>query len=295
MIVGGGIIGCEFACMLQPLGVEVTVVEMMPSLMPELDRHLGAGMEEILAARDVTIHTDTKVEQLDAGGDEIVAKLTGGDEVRCDRVLTAVGRRANTADIGIEDAGVETDRGLVVVNDRLETSAEGIYCIGDANGRWPLAHAASAQGVVAVANALGEHRTADAPVPGAVYTFPEVATVGLSEQQARQRKIPVAVGSFPLKHLGKAMAAGDTAGFAKVLRHRETGRLLGVHMLGHNVTEIIAAATCMMHRQVTVSELAEVVFAHPTISESLKESAEDALGAALHLPPRKVLRVTAGG
>jgi dihydrolipoamide dehydrogenase len=184
------------------------------------------------------------------------------------------------------------DRGFVQVDETL-AAAEGVYCIGDANGRCLLAHAASAHGVVAVENALGHSRHFADPVPWCVYTFPEIAGVGMTEQQAIDQDLPVSIGRFPIGHLGKAMAVAETDGFVKIIRHRETDAILGVHMLGHNVTEIIAAAGALMHTRATVAEMGEVVFAHPTISESLKEAAEDALGAALHLPPKKLVRLTA--
>jgi len=176
----------------------------------------------------------------------------------------------------------------------METAVAGYYCVGDANGRCLLAHAASAHGIVAAENALGHSRDFEAPVPNCVYTFPEIATVGMSQPQAREKGIPVAIGVFPLRFLGKAMALRETEGFVKVIRHRESGHLLGVHMMGHNVTECIAAAGALLHQKVTVREMADVVFAHPTMSEALRESAEDALGAALHLPPREIIRVAAG-
>jgi dihydrolipoamide dehydrogenase len=193
----------------------------------------------------------------------------------------------------LETVGITTDRGFIRVDDHLETAVKGIYCIGDANGRCLLAHAASAQGIAAVENALGHAHSFTSPIPSAVYTFPEIGAIGMTQAQAKQADIPIAVGLFPLAALGKAMAVGHPEGFVKVIRHRETAELLGVHMMGHNATECIAAATALLHKKVTVQEMAEVVFAHPTISESLKESAEDALGMAMHLPPRKVLRVAA--
>jgi dihydrolipoamide dehydrogenase len=215
--------------------------------------------------------------------------------VQVAKVLVATGRRPATDGIGLETVGIETDRGFVRADDRMATSAAGVYCVGDANGRTLLAHAASAHGVVAVENALGHDVVFDRPIPWCVYTFPEMAGVGLTQERARAKGIPVAVGSFPIGHLGKAMAVGATEGFVKVLKHRETGQLLGAHMLGHNVTEIIASAAALLGQKVSVGDLAETVFAHPTIGEALKEAAEDALGQALHLPPRKVLRVAAGG
>lgn len=294
LIVGGGVIGCEFACMMQAFGVDVTVVEMMPRLLPEMDEGLGEAIENIFTARGITCLTDTKVEELIAAPPGAKAALGGGRSIEVERVLVATGRRPNTEDIGLGTVGLQTDRGFVPVNDRMETVAAAVYCVGDANGRCLLAHAASAQGVVAVANALGGARTMAAPVPAAVYTFPEVAAVGVTQQAARAAGTPISVGLFPLRHLGKAMAVNDTDGFVKVIRHRETDELLGVHMLGHNVTECIAAAGALLGQKVCVRDLAETVFAHPTISEALKESAEDALGMALHLPPRKIHRVVAG-
>ena len=146
---------------------------------------------------------------------------------------------------------------------------------------------------VAVENGLGHAKEFTAPIPAAVYTFPEIAAVGMTQEQAREKNIPVAIGSFPMGYLGKSMAVGWTEGFAKVIRHRQSGALLGVHLMGHNVTEAIHAAVALLHQRVSLAEMAEVVMAHPTISEALHEAAEDALGMALHLPPRKVVRIKA--
>jgi dihydrolipoamide dehydrogenase len=295
LIVGGGVIGCEFACMMQSLGVETTVVEMMDRLLPEMDAQLGEGIRPIFEKRGIRIHTSTKVEDLSAGAEGCRAILTGGTEVQAERVLVAVGRRANTGDVGLEKVGLKTDRGFVRANDYMETGVAGVYSVGDVNGRCLLAHAASAQAVAAVQNALGpERRAFESPIPGAVYTFPEIAAVGMTEEKAREKGIPFSIGMFPIGVLGKAMAVGDTDGFVKVLRHRETDEILGVHMMGHNATECIAAAGALLHVKASVEEMAEVVMAHPSIAESLKEAAEDALGAALHLPPRKVVRIAVG-
>ena len=293
LIVGGGVIGCEFACMMQPLGVEVTIVEMMPRLLPEMDADLAGPLQKIFTKRKIQCFTGTTVDELAVAEGGVRATLSDGRNIEADRVLVATGRRPATEDIGLESAGVTTDRGFIRVNDRMETPVKGVYCIGDANGRCLLAHAASAQGVTAAENALGHDRSFDSPVPWCVYTFPEIAGVGLTQQQAVEQTLPIAVGMFPLAYLGKAMAAGHADGFVKVIRHRETDQLLGVHMMGHNATEVIAAAGVAVDRKVPAADLAEVVFAHPTISEALKESAEDAMHVALHLPPRKALQVVA--
>jgi dihydrolipoamide dehydrogenase len=293
LIVGGGVIGCEFACMMQSLGVEVTMVEMLPQILPNLDADVAQVLTKILKARGIKVFTGVKIESLALGGPGAIARLGSGETIDAERVLVATGRRPNTGEIGLETIGLATDRGFVRVNDRMETAAKNYYCIGDANGRCLLAHAASAHGVSAVENALGEGHEFKAPIPNAVYTFPEIGTVGLTAEEAKAKGCPVSVGKFPLSHLGKALAVNDNEGFVKVVRHRETGQLLGVHILGHNATECIAAATAMLHQKVTVQDLADTVFAHPTISESIKEAAEDALAMGLHLAPRKFLRVAA--
>lgn len=294
LIVGGGVIGCEFACMMRALGVDVTVVEMLPQLLPNLDTQIAQLLTKILTNRGVKVFTGVKIEGLALGGSGALAKLASGETIDAERVLVATGRRPNTAEIGLETVGLTADRGFVRVNDRMETPVKGYYCIGDANGRCLLAHAASAHGVAAVENALGQGHEFKAPIPNAVYTFPEIGTVGLTAEEAKAKGLPVSVGMFPLSHLGKALAVNDNEGFVKVVRQRESGQLLGVHMIGHNVTECVAAAGALLHQQVSVQAVAETVFAHPTISESIKEAAEDALAMGLHLPPRKMSRVVAG-
>ena len=293
LIVGGGVIGCEFACMMQALGGAVTAVEMLPQLLPNLDGQVAQLLTKILTARGIKIFTGVKIENLTLGGAGAMAKLGNGETIDAERVLVATGRRPNTTELGLETIGLTTERGFIRVNDRMETAVNSYYCIGDANGRCLLAHAASAHGVAAVENALGQGHEFKAPIPNAVYTFPEIGTVGLTADEAKAKGMPVSVGVFPLSHLGKALAVNDNEGFVKVVRHRETGQLLGVHMIGHNVTECIAAAGALLHQQVSVQAVAETVFAHPTISESIKEAAEDALAMGLHLPPRKMLRVAA--
>ncbi len=287
LIVGGGVIGCEFACMMQDFGVETTVVEMLPGLLPEMDEDLGAELEKIFTRRKIAVHTATKVEQLSTTPGGITAALSGGDAIAAEKVLVAVGRTPATGDLGLASAGIETDRGFIRVNDRMETGAAGVYAVGDVTGRCLLAHAASAQGVCAVENALGDVTPLDASIPYAVYTYPEVAAAGLTAAQAEERGLPVSVGRFPLGYLGKAMAVDATEGFVKVVRNSETDELLGFHMIGHNATEVVAAANAMIDQGETVTDAADIVFAHPTIGESLKEALEDSFGAALHLPPQR--------
>lgn len=294
LIVGGGVIGCEFACMMQAYGVQTTVVEMMPRLLPGLDYELGEALAAIFRKRGIAVHTDVRVDELKLFDGQVEARLSNGTTVKADRVLVSVGRRPNSTELGLESAGIEAGgKGFIRVDDTMQTNIRGHYCIGDVNGKVLLAHAASAQGVVAVENALGQRKTFDAPVPGAVYTFPEIGSVGMTEQEAHEKNVPISIGKFPLSRLGKAMACNHTEGFVKMIRHRETGQLLGAHMLAHNATECIAAAAALLHQKVSMKDVAETVWAHPTISEAIKEAAEDAMGMALHLPPRKVFRMPA--
>ncbi len=287
LIVGGGVIGCEFACMMHEYGVGVSIVELLDGLLPEMETPLGQALEGVFAKRGITIYTGDKVEDLQVKDGVAEATLSGGQSLQADKVLVATGRRPNTQDIGLESIGLETDRGFIRVNDKMETAVKNYYCIGDANGRCLLAHAASAQGEVAVENALGRSKEQTRPIPGAVYTFPEIASVGLTTKQAQQQDIPICVGEFPVGYLGKAMAVGEEFGFVRVIRHREDERLLGVHVIGHNATEIIESATAMLTLKASAKELSEMIFAHPTLSEAVKEAAEDAFGGALHLPPKK--------
>jgi dihydrolipoamide dehydrogenase len=293
LIVGGGVIGCEFACMMHEYGVEVTMVELMDSLLPEMEPALGRSLADVFAKRGIGISTGVGVESMAIKGKVVEAVISGGQTLTVDKVLVATGRKPNTLDIGLESVGIETDRGFIRVNDKMETGVKGYYCIGDANGRCLLAHAASAQGEVAVKNALGHSDEQTLPVPNAVYTFPEIASVGLTSRQAEKQGIPIRVGEFPIGHLGKAMAVGEEFGFVKVIRHFEDDRLLGVHLIGHNATEIIESATAMLSVKASARDLADMIFAHPTLSEAVKEAAEDSFQSALHLPPRKITRIAA--
>ena len=293
LIVGGGVIGCEFACMMHEYGVETTIVEMMDTLLPEMERQLGLAMADVFAKRGIKIFTAVKVEEMKAVAGGLKAVLSSGDTIEVDKVLVATGRRPATQDLGLENIGLQTDRGFIRVNDRMQTAVKNVYCIGDANGRCLLAHAASAHGIAAVEDALGHGKDFTLPIPGAVYTFPEIGSVGLTTKQAAQKNIPVKVGQFPIGHLGKAMAVGEEEGFVKVIRHRENETLLGVHILGHNATEIIESATAMLGLKASARDLAEMVFAHPTIGEAVKEAAEDSFDQAMHLPPRTVAKLAA--
>jgi len=287
LIIGGGVIGVEFACMMQALGVSVTVVEKLPRLLIEMDAEVTEVLQRILVKRGVTLHLGVEIKDFTVTSDICRTTLSNGASIEVERVLMAVGRKPSTETLGLETIGLITDRGFLRVNDDM-AAGRGIYCVGDANGRCLLAHAASAQGRLAARNALGHPELLTSPMPSAVYTFPEIGSIGLTETQARERGLPIAIGRFPLRNLGKALASGETDGFAKVIRHTGSDELLGVHAIGHSAIEFSTAAGAMLHTKASTSQLASMVFPHPSMSEALGEAAEDSYGHALHLPPRKL-------
>ncbi len=295
LIVGGGVIGVEFACMMNEFGVKTIIVEMLEELLPNLDFELGGTLRKIFDKRGIKTFVGTKVDDLKIEDEKVRVRLNNGEQIEVDRVLVATGRKANTEDVGLESVGVKTtDKGFIKVDDRLMSSVEGVYCIGDANGLSLLAHSASAQGIVSAENACGGNiRYEGSAIPSCIYTFPEIGSVGLSEKEARESGYEIKVGKFPIGYLGKALATGHTEGFVKVIRDKANDMILGVHIIGHNATEWISAGVVAMHSKMSVRELSEVVFAHPTMSEALKESAENSLSLAIHLPPAKIAKVMA--
>ncbi len=286
LIIGGGVIGIEFACMMQALGTAVAIIEKAPRILPEMDETLAGGMADILRKRGVKIHAGCEILDFQLTETGCRAILPGGVELSGERTLMAVGRRPATGDIGLTNLNLNTDRGFLKTGDDLSV-APGIFCVGDANGICMLAHAASAQGRVAAHLALGHAMALPKVIPSAVYTFPEIASVGISEEQAAKQGIATATGMFPLRNLGKAMASGETAGFVKVVREKDSGVLLGVHALGHSAIEFSTAALTLVGSRASARELANLVFPHPSMSEAMAEAAEDSYSAALHLPPRR--------
>ena len=291
VVIGGGVIGAEFACIFRGLGAEVTVIEMMPQVIPTEDADLAAALASFLEGQGVQAFTGAQVldmRQQDGGVD--VLFQAGGEQksARGQKVLVAVGRRPNTADLGLELVGARIERGRVVVNERMETGVPGLYAAGDATGGMLLAHKAMAEGEVAAENAAGMSARMDyRAVPRCLYTLPEIAAVGLTEQQARDEGYEVAVGRFPFSANGRAATAGEREGFVKVVADASSGELLGVHIAGHQATELIAEAALALRMEATLADIAACVHAHPTLSEALREAALDASGGAIHIPPRR--------
>ena len=287
IVVGSGAIGSEFACFYATLGVQVTVVEYLPRMMPLEDEEVSKAMERAFRKLRATVLTSTTVKGVKVVGDRCEVEIEGkkGPEtLTADVVLSAVGIQANIEGIGLEELGVKVERGKVVVDEFYRTSVPGIYAIGDIVPGPALAHVASAEAVCCVDAICGLNpRAVDyTTIPSCVFTTPEVASVGLTEQQAAEQGIAYKVGRFPFTASGKATAAGDRDGFVKLI-FDEQDKLLGAHMVGAGVTEMLAEPTMARTLGATAEAIADTIHAHPTMSEGIMEAAEAALGHAIHL------------
>ena len=289
-IIGGGVIGVEFAALYAALGSKVTVIELLPEILPGIDSELARNLKQSLTKTGVSFLNGAKLESISQASGALSAKVLLGTETKeiaAEIVLVAVGRRAYTDGAGLEAAGVKLERGKVVVDDHYLTNLPGVYAIGDCNGITMLAHAASHQGIAAVEHALGHGAAGHGQpiVPACVYTHPEVAAVGITEDKAKELGIAYKKGVFPLAGNGKSMIDEGEGGFVKILAGAKYGEILGVHMIGPRATEIIGEATLAMRLEATVDELVSTIHAHPTVSESLGEAALAVDNLAIHWPP----------
>lgn len=297
LIVGGGIEGCEFASLYSGIGAQVTMVELMPRILPLEDEEIAAFMDRELKKRGVTVHTNTTVEKLERQNGTVKAALKDGTTIVAEKLLVSVGRGFNSRGIGLEKVGVRLGaRSEIVVNERLETNVSGVYAIGDVVGMAMLAHVASAQGKVVVQNILGHPREIRYDVvPAGIFTLPEIGRVGLTEQQARERSLKpgqkpeteIKIGRFRYTGLGKAQGVGDTTGMFKIIADAKTGSILGVHIVGAHAADLIHEAALAMQLGATASAVAEMIHAHPTLSEGMMEAAEDVDGLAIHLARKR--------
>lgn len=285
-VIGAGAVGLEFAYMYHRLGTKVTIIELMPQILPGVDEEIAGQLDRALRKDGIRIHTSARAQEarrVDGGWELDVATEKGVQKVTAQKVLMAVGRRPATQGAGLEELGIKLNRGAIVVDEHMRTSVPGVYAIGDVVGGLLLAHKASEEGKVAAENCCGldskmDYRT----IPGAVYTDPEVATVGLTEAAAREAGYDVRVGRFPFRPLGKALAIGAREGMVKVVSDAKYGEILGIHMVGPHVTDLISEAVVAMHSEATVEEIGRAVHPHPTLSEALMEAALDAMGQPIH-------------
>jgi dihydrolipoamide dehydrogenase len=295
LIIGGGAVGSEWACVFSAFGTRVTLVEMLPTLLPLEDEDMGRTLARSLQRQGVTIHTEAKLEEITQGDDGLsvgVLTLKDGkqERVAAEKVLVGVGRRPNSSGLGLEGLGVKTDRrGFVEVDDHLRTSAANVYAIGDVTGKQLLAHLASHQGVAAAEAIAGTGHPMDyKAVPACTYTHPEVASVGLSEKKAREAGYDVRIGRFPFQANGRALTYGESEGLVKVVADAKYGELLGMHIIGPQASELIPEATLGIRLEATLEDITGTIHAHPTLAEAVGEAAWAAMGAALNLPkPRE--------
>ena len=288
VIIGGGVIGVEFATIFNALGTRVTVVEMLPTIVSTEDDEVIRGLTILLERQGITILTETRVTGASSGRDRVEVKVQDGsgrqDQITARKVLMAVGRAPQTEGLGIEETGVQMDGPFLKVNPRMETNVDGIYAIGDVVGKVMLAHAASAEGIVAVENIMRRSREVDySRIPSCIYTFPEVASVGLTEKEARDKGINIKVGKFPYQYSGKAMAMGEPDGFVKIIADEDLGEILGAHILGEHATDLIGECLTAMHLEGAIEDLGAVVKGHPTLSETITEAALDWSNESIHL------------
>ena len=289
IIIGGGVVGLEFAQILSTMGTKVTIVEMMPQILPGEDSEIASMLTEVLKQEGVEIFTDATVTSIDnaEGQGKAVSftTKTGQQEEKkvAEKVLLAVGRSPNTDDLGIDKLGLATDRGKLVVNEWMESNVPGVYAIGDVVGRLMFAHVAMEEGKHAVENSLGaQHKIDYDAVPRCVYTSPEMGTVGLTEAQAKERYGDIKVGRFPLSVNAKARIANAAAGIVKIIADANYGQILGVHIVGPHATELIAEAVLGIRMEATTEDIAATIHAHPTLSEAILEADLAAEGRAIN-------------
>jgi len=284
IIIGAGVIGCEFACIFRELGTEVTMVELLPRALSTEDEEISEIMERELKKKKIKLYTSVKVETATPSETGVTLNLSDGSVLSAEKVLVSIGRAFNSEDLGLEKIGIEKGpKGEIRVNERMETNVKGIFAIGDVTGGILLAHVASKEGLVAARNVCGGDERIDySVVPAAIFTSPEIASVGLREFQAKEKGIPVVTGTFQYRTLGKAHAMGEITGLFKIVADAKTDRILGVHIIGAHASDLIHEGALAIKAGLKVKDLAELIHAHPTLAEGLMEAAEDVHHMAIH-------------
>ncbi len=288
VVVGSGAIGSEFAYFYNTMGTKVTLIEVVPNIVPVEDEDVSAALGRAFRKAGITIHTETMVESVDTTGKGCKVKIktnSGSEVIECDVVLSAVGIAANIENLGLEEVGIITDKGKILTNEFYQTNIPGYFAIGDCVGGQALAHVASAEGIICVEKIAGHHpEPLDyGNIPGCTYCQPEIASVGLTEKQAKEKGYELKIGKFPFTASGKASAAGAKDGFVKMIFDAKYGELLGCHMIGANVTEMIAEAVVARKLETTGHELLKAVHPHPTMSEAIMEATAAAYGEVIHM------------
>jgi dihydrolipoyl dehydrogenase len=289
VVLGGGIIGCEFASIFNRFGSEVTIVEMLPTLIPAEDADAAKELAKAFGKRGIALHLSKQCTRVDDHGDHLTVHFGEGESVDCDLMLVSVGRTALVDGIGLEAAGVEFDRARIATDDHRRTNVPHIYAAGDVAGYWQLAHTGFREGEVAAENAMGHEASVGEPaVPRPIYTDPEIAGAGLTEAEAREiHGDAVVIGRCPWIAIARAVMSGDTTGWIKTIHESQYGQLLGVVIVGPHATDLIGEAVVALDAESTIETVADGVAPHPTFAEGIKEAGLAALGRAIHLPPRR--------
>ena len=288
IIVGAGAVGCEFADVFNAFGSQVTLIDVMPAILPLEDADSSKEVERAFKKRGITVLTGAKISNVKSAKNSVSMTVDAGGEKKdltADVVLVAAGRSPNVEQIGLKEAGVQlTDRGFVKINERMETTAKGIYAIGDVAGPPMLAHKGEHEGIVLAEILAGKstHGMDYANIPNATYCHPEVASIGLTEQQCKDKKLDYKVGKFPFSANGRARTSGETEGFVKIIRDAKYGEILGAHIVGAHATELIHELVVARTNEYTVEEVDLAIHAHPTLSEAIAEAALDSVGKMIH-------------
>lgn len=287
LIVGGGVIGCEFGQFFKALGTQVTIVEMFDQLLPLEDKDVAKQLQRQFKKDKIKVMTGVRIEKCEIVDNEVVATLSNGKEVKAEKALLSIGRKPYLDNSGIEDIGIQLERGKVIVNENLETNVKGIYAIGDIINTPFLAHVASKEGLVAAQNSVcGNSKTVNyAAVPRCVYTEPEVAGVGKTEKELQENGIEYNTGQFDFRALGKAQAIGHFQGFIKILADKND-KIIGASIVGSHATDLLTELSLAVHLGLTVEEVGDVIHAHPTLSEGIMEALHDVHGECVHAAPK---------
>lgn len=289
VIIGGGIIGCEFASLYAAFNVDVTILEMLPRIIPMEDSGVSQVLTKAFTKKGIKIKTGVTVAGIDKSKKGISARLDSGEKFDADIALVAVGRALNTSKIDLEKAGVIVNgNGLIPVDDKMETNVPGIYAIGDIASKWWLAHVASHQGIIAASNAVGHpaHMNYNA-VPSVIFTDPEIATVGMTLEAAKAQGFQASIGAFPFQALGKSQATMQTEGFAQIVLDKRTGQILGAQVVGYGASILIAEMALAIANELTIECVADTIHAHPTVTEAWMEAALVGMNTPIHLPPKR--------
>lgn len=291
-IIGGGVIGVEMAHIYSRLGSKVTIVEMLPDILVNMDSDITGALKKVMKKNKVDIFTETQVRKI-SGKDSLISVLVKSKdgeekEIQAEKVLMCVGRRPATEDLCLDNTSIEVERGRIKVDENFKTNAKNIYAIGDCIGGICLAHVASAEGIAAAGHIMGQEVSVDFDaIPSCVYTSPELSGVGITEREAKEKNIEYKTGKFPMMASGKALIEGETSGLVKIIAEAESGKVLGVHMCGPCATELIAEAALAISMGAKTEDIIDTVHAHPSVAESIQEAAHAVFGNSINMPPAK--------